>query len=141
MPSTILVVDDHAPNRELICEALDGDRYEISQAASASEALDHLRRHRTDLVITDVRMPGVSGVELLKRLHSNHPDVVVILMSALATVAGAVEAMRLGAHDYLSHPLDIDELRSVIQRAFDRCGIRPDRSCSTQVTEQRPGFE
>lgn len=141
MPSTILVVDDHAPNRELICEALGRSAYDISEAANATEALDHLSRHKTDLVISDVRMPGVSGVELLKRLHGDHPGVVVILMSAFATVAGAVEAMRLGAYDYLSHPLDTDELRSVIQRAFHGYSIRSDRSYSTEATEQRPGFE
>lgn len=67
MPSTILVVDDHAPNRQFVCEALDSATYEISQAASASEALDHPRASQTDLVITDARMLGVSGVELLKR--------------------------------------------------------------------------
>ena len=98
MSKSILVVDDHAPNRELIREALDDSAYEISEAQTASEALEHLRHQETDLVITDVRMPGISGVELLKRLHSDYPDLVVILVSAFATVASAVEAMKLGAH-------------------------------------------
>jgi CheY-like chemotaxis protein len=76
MPGKILVVDDHAPNRELIREALTDSAYEISEAATASEALERLRRHKTDLVITDIRMPGLSGVELLKRLKKENPDVV-----------------------------------------------------------------
>src|SRR5271166_6222135 len=95
MPRTILVVDDHAPNRELIREALDDSAYEISEAQTASEALEHVQRQETDLVITDVRMPGITGVELLERLHTDHPHVVVILVSAFATVATAVEAMKL----------------------------------------------
>jgi two-component system response regulator AtoC len=94
MPGKILIVDDHAPNRELIREALTDSAYEISEAVTASEALERLRHHKTDLVITDVRMPGLSGVELLKRLNKEYPDIVVILMSAFATVAGAVEAMK-----------------------------------------------
>ena len=138
MPRTILVVDDHAPNRELIREALVDSAYEIREAQTACEALEHLRRHETDLVITDVRMPGISGVELLKRLNSDHPDIVVILVSAFATVANAVEAMQLGAHHYLTLPLDIDELRLVIQRAPYRYNLR---SHGAGVVGQRPGFE
>lgn len=97
MSAKILIVDDHAPNRELIREALSDAAYDISEAVTASEALERLRHQKTDLVITDVRMPGLSGVDLLKRLNKEYPDVVVILMSAFATVAGAVEAMKLGA--------------------------------------------
>ena len=141
MPRRILIVDDHAPNRELIREALTDSAYDIGEAATASEALERLRRNKTDLVITDVRMPGLSGVELLKRLNKEYPDIVVILMSAFATVAGAVEAMKLGAHDFLTQPLEIDELRLVIQRALDRYGVRIDRGTSIDALERGPGFE
>lgn len=130
--NAILVVDDHAPNRELIREALDDPTYEISEAPTASEALEHLKHREINLVITDVRMPGMSGVELLKRLHRDYPTVVVVLMSAFATVANVVEAMKLGAHHYLSQPVDIDELRCVIQRAL---GWR------TSTGTPRRGFE
>jgi len=138
---SILVVDDHAPNRELIREALDDFAYEISEAQTASEALEHLRRQETELVITDVRMPGISGVELLKRLRSQYPNIVVIVVSAFTTVAGAVEAMKLGAHDYLTSPLHIDELRLVIQRAFDRHNIGIDQRRCSDTVGQRAGFE
>ena len=138
---SILVVDDHAPNRELIREALDDFAYEISEAQTASEALEHLRHHKADLVVTDVRMPGISGVELLKRLHSQYPNIVVILVSAFATVASAVEAMKLGAHDYLTRPFHIDELRLVIQRALDRHNIGIDQRCCGDTVGKQPGFE
>ena len=141
MPRTILVVDDHAANRELIREALDASAYEISEAQTATEALEHLRRQETDLVITDVRMPGISGVELLRRLQTDYPDIVVVLMSAFATVAGAVEAMQLGAHHYLTQPLDIDELRSVIARALDCRAVRIDRWRLSETLKRSPGFE
>ena len=141
MAAKILVVDDHAPNRELIREVLTDSAYEISEAVTASEALERLRRHKADLVITDVRMPGLSGVDLLKRLSKEYPDMVVILMSAFATVASAVEAMKLGAHDFLTQPLDIDALRLVVQRALDRYGVRIDRRSSIDAMERGPGFE
>jgi len=141
MAAKILVVDDHAPNRELIREVLTDSVYEISEAVTASEALERLRRHKADLVITDVRMPGLSGVDLLKRLSKEYPDMVVILMSAFATVASAVEAMKLGAHDFLTQPLDIDALRLVVQRALDRYGVRIDRRSSIDAMERGPGFE
>ena len=134
MSNAILVVDDHEPNRELIREALDDVAYDISEAPSASEALAHLKHHEIALIITDVRMPGMSGVELLKRVHRDHPEVVVVLISAFATIADAVEAMRLGAHHYLSHPLNIDELRSVIERALSQ------RS-STRTNTRGLGFD
>ena len=140
VPRAILVVDDRAPNRELIREALDDSAYKISEAQTGSEALEHLQRQATDLVITDMQMPGMSGVELLKRLRSRYPNIVVVLVSAFATVASAVEAMKLGAHDYLTHPLDIDELRLVIQRALDR-HIRIDQRRRSDPVGQRAGFE
>ena len=142
MPGKILVVDDHAPNRELIREALTDSAYEISEAVTASDALELLRCHKTDLIITDVRMPGLSGVDLLKRLNQEYPDIVVILMSAFATVASAVEAMKLGAHDFLTQPLDIDELRLVIHRALDRHGVSVDRGSRGSSPDARgQGFE
>ena len=130
----ILVVDDLAINRELIREALCDCEYEISEAETASGALERLEHRETDLVITDVRMPGMSGVELLKRLHRDYPDIVVVLISAFASISDAVEAMKLGAQHYLSRPLDIDELKSVIEHALDQ-------RCLRDNGEQRPGFE
>jgi DNA-binding NtrC family response regulator len=134
MPGKILVVDDLSINRELIREALGDSEYEISEAATAPDALDRLQHRETDVVITDVRMPGMSGVELLKRLHRDYPDIVVVLISAFASISDAVEAMKLGAHHYLSQPLDIDELRSVVQQALAK------RRRNENGT-QRPGFE
>jgi DNA-binding NtrC family response regulator len=134
MPGKILVVDDLAINRELIREALDDSGYEISEAATASDALGRLQHRQTDLVITDVRMPGMSGVELLKRLHRDYPDLVVVLISAFASIPDAVEAMKSGAHHYLSHPLDIDELRSVVQRVLSQKRFNDNRP-------QRRGFD
>jgi two-component system NtrC family response regulator len=133
MPGKILVVDDLSMNRELIREALGDSEYEISEAATAPDALERLQHRETDLVISDVRMPGMSGVELLRRLHRDYPDVVVVLVSAFASISDAVEAMKLGAQHYLSQPLDIDELRSVVRKVLANKRLND--------VAQRPGFE
>ena len=86
-------------------------------------------------------MPSISGVELLKRLQSQYPNIVVVLVSAFATVAGAVEAMKFGAQDYLIRPIEIDKLRSVVQRAFDYHDSRKQRKQRIQPSGRRPGFE
>jgi DNA-binding NtrC family response regulator len=141
MLRTILVVDDYAPNRELIRDALDNSGYEITEAQTASEALEHLRLRETDLVTTDVRMPGISGVDLLRRVRTDHPDIVVILVSAFASVANAVEAMKLGAYHYLAKPIDIDELQLLVHTAIDCHALRIDWAARGDTPKRSPGFE
>ncbi len=80
------------------------------------EALDYLQTHEPDLVIADVRLPGISGIELLKKVRNEYPAIIVILVAAFATVAEAVEAMRMGAHDYLAEPVSIDNLKQTVRR-------------------------
>jgi DNA-binding NtrC family response regulator len=106
----ILIVDDVRENRELIREALASPEYQFSEAENASQVLQNMRSHPADLVITDVRMPGISGVDLLKELHSEYPDTVVILVTAFGTVESAVEAMKAGArlHNKTSGPSRIE---------------------------------
>ena len=141
MSGTILLVDDHATNREFIRETLEDSAYRISEASTALQALEYVRHQKIDLVITDVRMPGISGVELLKRLHSGYPNIAVILVTAFASVANAVEAMKLGAHSYLGQPLDIDELRALVDQVFDRREEPIDGTGHSDRVEERPGFE
>src|SRR3974390_2672773 len=115
MVKTILIVDDVGGNRELIREALISPEYQFSEAENASQALQVMRSQAADLVITDVRMPGTSGVDLLKELQSEYPDTVVILVTAFGTVESAVAAMKAGARDYITRPLDLHELRLIVR--------------------------
>jgi two-component system NtrC family response regulator len=116
---TILLVDDVPGNRELIREALTSPKYQFYEAGNGNQVLQIMREQAVDLVITDLRMPGISGVDLLKELQSKYSDTAVILVTAFGTVETAVEAMKAGALDYITRPLDLDELRFTVQRALE----------------------
>ena len=137
----ILVADDLAENRELICEALVSPEYEFNEAGNAGEVLQIMRNQPADLVISDVRMPGISGVDLLKELHSGYPETTVILVTAFGTVESAVEAMKAGARDYITRPLDICELRRVVGRALEHIDLQTEAHCLRNVLDKRCGFE
>src|SRR5262249_17230914 len=119
----ILIVDDLPTNRELIREALLCLDHKIMEAADGGQALEMMENEGADLGITDLRMPGISGVDLLRKLRVKYPDTTVILVTACGTVETAVEAMKAGAHDYIARPLDVQELRSVVRRVLQQVQI------------------
>jgi DNA-binding NtrC family response regulator len=115
----LLIVDDTRFDRELAREALEG-LGSIDQAASAEEALERLRAEPIDLVLTDLHLPGLSGIDLLTRVRADHPATDVILITAHASVDSAVQALRMGAADYLAKPARADELSLVVRRTLER---------------------
>lgn len=141
MLKNILVVDDVRENREFICEALASPVYQFSEAENASQALEKMRSQPADLVLTDERMPGISGVDLLKKLHSEYPDTAVILVTAFGTVESAVEAMKAGAGDYITRPLDLHALRLVVQRVLTHPAPRTEVRIPRRAMDKRCGFE
>ena len=122
MNARILVVDDKPNMRSLFIKILRG-LGEVVTADGGLSALEMLEKGRFDLVITDIRMPDLDGSELLRRVRSMAAPPEVILMTAYATVETAVEALRLGAHDYLTKPFDPDDARAVVERALARRGV------------------
>jgi two-component system alkaline phosphatase synthesis response regulator PhoP len=94
--------------------------YNVGEAASGEEALDTMKKQHYDVILTDIRMPGLTGVELLKRIKEQAPDAIVILMTGYASLGTAVEALRLGAHDYLIKPSSSQDIRASVQRGVDR---------------------
>lgn len=116
----ILVVDDEGAIRYSISKTLQRVGYQVSSAASGEEALDLMDVHSFDVVLTDIRMPGLSGVELLARIKERAPDSIVILMTGFASLSTAVEALRLGANDYLIKPSSSSDLRQSVQRGLER---------------------
>ena len=115
----ILVVDDELIVRDSIKEWLEDESYTVDMAASGPEALDKLSTQAYHLMLTDIKMPGMDGVELLKRAHKSFPDLTVIMMTAYATVETAIEALKIGALDYLLKPFDpeilVDKVFQVYQ--------------------------
>ena len=120
MNFTILVVDDEKNIRTGLAKALKLDGYEVLQAEDGSEALKVMVKSDIDLIIADLRMPKLSGEELLKRVASSYPTVPVIILTGHGTVDNAVKAMRDGAYDFLTKPVNLDRLGLLVKRALGR---------------------
>jgi two-component system response regulator AtoC len=120
----ILVVDDEESVCSMICVLLQKEGYQVSGATGGEEALERLGEESFDLVLCDIRMPGMDGLQLLDRVGSLYPDVTVIMMSAFGTVDLAVEAMKRGAYDYISKPFKPDEVFLTMRKAQERETLR-----------------
>ncbi|HEU4711479.1 MAG TPA: HD domain-containing phosphohydrolase [Pyrinomonadaceae bacterium] len=122
MPTTalprILIVDDEREITEILADLL-SDEYECLKAGSAEQALDFLRNHEFHLVISDITMPGMSGLEMIPHVKQLSPDTVVVMISGMQTVESAIGALRLGAFDYLMKPFDLRQVEAVVKRALE----------------------
>jgi two-component system response regulator PilR (NtrC family) len=120
----VLVVDDERSLRELLSIVLTREGYEVTSAESGRQALALLEKHPVDLLISDIRMPDLNGVDVLRAAKQSDPDVPVVMMTAFASTETAVEALRLGASDYVTKPFDVDELKIVVRHALERRQLR-----------------
>jgi len=115
--------------------------YDVLTAASGAEALEVLQKKPAALVITDLKMPGMSGLELLRRIRAEYPEVIVVMVTAFGTIETAVEAMRAGAYDYITKPVHIDEMRLVIERALEHVRLRQELQELRSSLDRKYGFE
>lgn len=116
----VLVVDDEGANRYSVSKTLQRVGYVVNEASSGEEALDFVDGQEYDVVLSDIRMQGIDGVELLRRIKELSPDAIVILMTGYASLGTAVEALRLGAHDYLIKPSSSQDIRQSVSRGIER---------------------
>jgi len=116
----ILIVDDEAVVRDSLGDWFRDEGYEVETADSAKAALEKLAHANWDLFLLDIRMPGIDGLELQRKLKDAQPEATVIIMTAYASVESAVEAMKQGAYDYIIKPFNPDDLEHTIQKAFER---------------------
>jgi two-component system, NtrC family, response regulator HydG len=121
---TILVVDDDTAHRTMLRTLVGGWGYEISEADDGGTAIDMVRQRAYDLVLMDVRMLKVSGIEALAAIKHLNPAIPVVIMTAYSSVEAAVDALKKGAHDYLTKPLDFDKLKITIERALEHTRLR-----------------
>lgn len=120
----VLVVDDHATARESVADVLRHVGHDASACSSGAEALAALRDGSYDVVVTDLQMPGMSGLELIREIERRRFGVQILMVTAHASVETAVEAMRHGAFDYLEKPYDVDRLETSVARALDRKSLQ-----------------
>jgi len=116
----ILVIDDEAIVHESCNRILTGEGYVVEKAFTGQEGFKKMEEEHYDLVITDLKMPGISGMDALKKIKKDSPDIGIIMITGYSTAETAVEAMKLGAFDYLPKPFTPDELTSVVNKALEK---------------------
>jgi DNA-binding NtrC family response regulator len=116
----VLVVEDDEAVRKACCQVASNMGFVVMGADSATSARETLKQHRIDLLLLDLKLPGGGGLPLLEEVKALHPDTAVVVMTAFATVSSAVEAMRIGAGDYLTKPFALEELTTVLERTGQR---------------------
>jgi two-component system response regulator HydG len=120
----VLVVDDDQAHRTMLRTLITGWRYDVDEGADGSEAIQKVQERPYDLILMDIRMIQVSGLEALAEIKTYNPAIPVIIMTAFSSVESAVEALKKGAYDYLTKPLDFDELQLAMERAMDHSQLR-----------------
>jgi len=135
-PSSILIVDDEAPIRALLGEHLQQVGYKVAQASNGSTALDALNAADFDLVLSDVRMPGMNGLELLAEIVRTRPGVGVLMLTACEDLTLAVNAMRIGALDYILKPFRLSEITVSVQEALERRRNQLEQSQRMRLLEE-----
>ncbi|HVF90182.1 MAG TPA: sigma-54 dependent transcriptional regulator [Blastocatellia bacterium] len=120
----ILIVEDEAPMSELLMSFFSEKGYKVNAAQNGEEAIARLAEQDYALVVTDIKLPGMSGLELLARIRLEWPEVAVVIMTAFSSISSAVEAMKLGAEDYIGKPFQLDELVITVEKALERRSLR-----------------
>jgi len=137
----VLIVDDEPLARQICVDILKPMDFETEVADSAARALEILERVHIDVVLTDVRMPGMSGVELLKIIKEKYPETDVLLVTGYGTIHDSVEAMKLGAYDYITKPFSVDDFRRTFQRLREKQELLAENRLLRQQLKARKGFE
>ncbi len=120
----ILIIDDDAPMRFFLAEAMRKEGYACDEAASGREGLEKLGRGDTPVVLLDLKMPGMGGLEVLKEIRRIDPEAPVLIVTAFGTKDAALEAVRQGAYDFFTKPVDLEEMRVVVRRAVERARLQ-----------------
>ncbi|HEY7410442.1 MAG TPA: sigma-54 dependent transcriptional regulator [Vicinamibacteria bacterium] len=137
----IVVIDDEVNAAAALETLLREDGYEVERAHDARAGLSLLERTEADIVLTDLRMPGMDGLQLLGRVKEIRPETMVILMTAYGTVKTAVKAMKLGAEDYLGKPIDMEELEVILEKALDKKRLLEETRVLRERVQSKYRFE
>jgi two-component system response regulator PilR (NtrC family) len=139
-PSRLLIVDDEASMLDFLSLLFQGEGYEVTTARSVTEARRCLERIAPDLVLCDILMPDGNGLDLLKEIKTGEDSPPVVMMTAYTSTKSAIEAMKLGAADYVSKPFDVDELKIVAQKALERAELADENVYLRRELEQKYSF-
>jgi len=141
IPGIFLVVDDEKTQRETLRTVLESWGHQVQEASSGQEAIDLLKGNPIDVIMTDLRMPGMTGLDLLETAREARPDIDVLVMTAYGSVEGAVQAMKNGAADFIAKPIDLDQLEIVLRRTLERKRlVRENKVLRRRLEESVGGF-
>jgi DNA-binding NtrC family response regulator len=135
--SNILIVDDEQSYRQLLSLVFEGDGHTIRTAMNGREALLMLQDEQADVVISDVKMPDMDGIEMLEALRETQPDLGVILMTAFASVETAREAFKLGADDFIQKPFDVEELKLIVKKTLEKQALIDENRAFKRAQRER----
>jgi DNA-binding NtrC family response regulator len=137
----LLIVEDEAPLREVVSERLADQGYDVVQAANGEEALDRLAEFAFDIVITDLRLPGIDGGKVLEAAVARYPEIIGIVVTGYGTVKDAVEAIKRGATDFVTKPFQFDELLHVLDSALEQRRLKSENAYLRSQLERRYSFQ
>src|ERR671924_867542 len=144
MPETrkhLLLVEDEAPLREALAERLTEYGFDVEQAETGERALEQLAEFAFDIVITDLRLPGLDGTRVLEAAVQRYPDIVGIIVTGYGTVKDAVEAIKRGATDFVTKPFQFDELLHALNSALEQRRLKAENAYLRSQLQERYRFE
>ncbi len=141
MSGNILIIEDDRNTKEGLKKFLQAEKYHVVAFENGQEAIKYLRQNKIDIILADMKMPGMNGMEILKKSQEISPSTFVIILTAYGTVENAVEAMKSGAYDYITKPLNLDKLSIVIQRALSYRKLKEDYELLKKEINERYSFE
>jgi DNA-binding NtrC family response regulator len=136
----LLIVEDEAPLREVVAERLTDNGYDVVQAANGEEALERLAEFAFDIIVTDLRLPGVDGGKVLEAAIARYPEIIVIVVTGYGTVKDAVEAIKRGAADFVTKPFQFDELIHALESALEQRRLKSENAYLRSQLERRYSF-
>jgi DNA-binding NtrC family response regulator len=140
VPLSLLVVDDDEPTREVCRAVAAGCGMKTAGVGTAEEALEIMEFSSVDILLTDLRLPGAGGLELLKKVSVTHPDTAVVMLTQYGTIDSAVEATRFGAADYVTKPFRMEELRARLEHVAHAVELKRENRLLREQVRTRPGF-
>ena len=140
MKQSILVVDDDSVMREMVTDLLHAQGYDVENAESGEAALEKVEDHEYACVLTDLQMPGMDGLHLLGALRERYPETPAVMMTGFGSIETAVEAMALGARDFVTKPFDADRLQLTIERVLEQRELQEENRRLRAIVERTAAF-
>ena len=140
MPFSLLVVDDDDHIREVCRAVAESSHLNVMDVSTAEEAIELLEMSSVDVLLTDLRLPGTSGLDLLRRVAHTHPDIAVVMLTQYGSIDSAVEATRMGAVDYVTKPFRVEELRARLQQVVHSVELKRENRLLREQLRTKPGF-